>query len=56
LQSWKNQANRISVNSKGDFDLSAQKEIAGKYRKIEQIKKSIFEELNKISTIGINFE
>ncbi|MDR1895185.1 MAG: N-6 DNA methylase [Prevotellaceae bacterium] len=46
----------IPVNSKGDFDLSAQKEIAEKYRKIEQIKQSISEELDKISKVKIEFE
>lgn len=38
----------IPIDSNGDFDLSAQKEIADKYRKIEQIKKNVSEELNKI--------
>jgi type I restriction-modification system DNA methylase subunit len=46
----------IPINSKGEFDLSAQKEIAEKYRKIEQIKKNISEELNKIASIEIDFE
>jgi hypothetical protein len=47
---------KIPVNSKGEFDLSTQKEIAEKYRKIEQIKKSISEELDKISKTEIDFE
>lgn len=46
----------IPISSEGDFDLSAQKEIADKYRKIEQIKKSISEELDKIAKIEIDFE
>jgi hypothetical protein len=46
----------IPINLKGDFDLSAQKEIAGKYKKIEQIKQSISEELDKISKVKIEFE
>ena len=45
----------LPVNAKGEFDLSAQKEIAGKYRKIEQIKKSISEELDKIANIEIDY-
>jgi type I restriction-modification system DNA methylase subunit len=46
----------IPINSKGEFDLSVQKEIAEKYRKIKQIKKSISEELDKIAKIEIDFE
>jgi type I restriction enzyme M protein len=45
----------IPINSKGEFDLEAQKEIAEKYRKIEQIKKSISAELDKIANIEIEF-
>ncbi|GAB1345828.1 hypothetical protein MASR1M29_23710 [Cloacibacterium normanense] len=47
---------KIPVNSKGEFDLEAQKEIAEKYRKIEQIKKSISAELDKIANIEIDYE
>ncbi len=47
---------KIPINSKGEFDLDAQKEIAEKYRKIEQIKKSISAELEKITTIEIDYE
>jgi len=47
---------KIPINPKGEFDLSAQKDIAEKYRKIEQIKKSISEELDKIANIEIDFE
>ena len=46
----------IPINSKGEFDLEAQKEIAEKYRKIEQIKKSISAELDKIANIEIDYE
>jgi restriction endonuclease S subunit len=46
----------IPVNSKGEFDLSAQQQIAEKYRKIEQIKKNILRELDKIANIEIDFE
>jgi len=45
----------IPVNSKGEFDLSIQQQIAEKYRKIEQIKKSISEELDKIASIEIDY-
>jgi hypothetical protein len=45
----------VPISSKGEFDLSAQKQIAEKYRKIEQIKKSISEELDKIANIEIDF-
>jgi len=45
----------IPINSKGEFDLEAQQEIAEKYRKIEQIKKSISAELDKIVHIDIDF-
>jgi len=46
----------IPINSKGEFDITAQQQIAEKYRKIEQIKKSISEELDKIASIEIDFE
>jgi len=45
----------IPINSKGEFDLSAQQQIAEKYHKIEQIKKSISEELDKIAKIEIDY-
>ncbi|MDR0829757.1 MAG: N-6 DNA methylase [Prevotellaceae bacterium] len=47
---------KIPINSKGNFDLFAQQQIAEKYQKIAQIKKSISEELDKISKIEIDFE
>lgn len=46
----------IPINSKGEFDLEAQKEIAEKYRKIERIKKSISAELDKIANIEIDYD
>lgn len=46
----------IPINSKGEFDLEKQKEIAEKYRKIEEFKKSISEEMNKISDMEIDYE
>jgi hypothetical protein len=39
----------------GDFDLVAQQEISEKYRKIEEIKKMISVELDKIKTTEIDF-
>jgi type I restriction-modification system DNA methylase subunit len=47
---------KIPINSKSEFDVLVQKEIAEKYRKIEQIKKGISEELDKISKVKIEFE
>jgi fructose-1,6-bisphosphatase len=38
-----------------DFDLEYKQQIAEKYRKIEQIKKSISEELDKIANIEIDY-
>jgi restriction endonuclease S subunit len=45
----------IPINSKGEFDLPTQKVFAGKYRKIEQIKQNISEELDKILNIDVSF-
>ncbi|MDR1348856.1 MAG: N-6 DNA methylase [Prevotellaceae bacterium] len=47
---------KIPINSKGELDLSTQKEIAEKHKKIEQIKKSISGELDKIANTEIDFE
>lgn len=46
----------IPVNKKGDFDLSIQSQLAEKFKKIELIKQSITEELDKISSTEIDFE
>ncbi|MDR0303491.1 MAG: N-6 DNA methylase, partial [Chitinispirillales bacterium] len=46
----------VPINSKCEFDLSAQQQIAEKHHKIEQIKKSISEELDKIASIEIDFD
>lgn len=46
----------IPINSKGEFDLDKQKEIAEKYRKVEEIKKAISAELEKISKIEMDYE
>ncbi len=45
----------IPILSNGDFDLKKQQEIADKYKKIEQIKFSIEEELDKIETLTIEY-
>jgi len=45
----------IPITSKGEFDLSIQQQIAEKYRKIEQVKKSIANELDKIASIEIEY-
>jgi type I restriction-modification system DNA methylase subunit len=47
---------QIPITSSGEYDLAAQQEIAAKYKKIEQIKKSIAAELDKISKIEIEYE
>jgi len=46
----------IPINSKGEFDLKAQKQIAEKYRKIEEIKSTINKELDKIQNTDIDIE
>lgn len=46
---------KIPVNSKGDFDIEIQKEVAKKYKKIEIIKNLITTELNKIFEIKISY-
>ena len=43
------------INSKGKFNLEMQKQIAEKYKKIEEIKSAINIELDKIAEIKINF-
>jgi type I restriction-modification system DNA methylase subunit len=44
------------VDEKGNFDIEKQNYIAEKYQKIEQIKKNLLEELDKIIGIEINLE
>lgn len=46
----------IPVDSKGEIDLEKQKEIAEKYQKIEIVKKSVSDELDKVLEIQIDFE
>ena len=46
---------KIPITKKGEFDIEKQKKLAEKYRKIEQIKKSISEELDKISDTEIDY-
>lgn len=47
---------KIPINRNGKFDLQAQKQIANKYQKIEEIKLAINKELDKISETEIEFE
>jgi len=46
----------VPINKNGEFDIDAQKEIADKYQKIEEIKKIIDTELKKIEEIKIDYE
>lgn len=46
----------LPIKSDGTIDLDAQKDLSNKYKKIEQIKKSILDELDRISKIEIDFE
>ncbi|MCD4744165.1 MAG: N-6 DNA methylase [Desulfobacteraceae bacterium] len=47
---------KIPINSKGEFDIEAQKQLSEKYKKIEEIKLAINQELDKIAAIEIKFE
>lgn len=46
----------VPTDPNGKFDLNLQKQLAEKYKRIEEIKKSISDELDKISTTEIDFE
>jgi hypothetical protein len=46
----------VPINDQGSFHLDIQKEIADKFEKIEDIKKSILSELDRISKTEIDFE
>lgn len=46
----------IPTDKKGKFDLNLQKQLAEKFKRIEEIKKSISDELEKISSTEIDFE
>jgi type I restriction-modification system DNA methylase subunit len=46
----------VPVNKKGEFDINIQKELAEKFKRIEEIKKTIADELDKISNTEIDFE
>jgi hypothetical protein len=46
----------IPIKPNGEFDIEAQKEIAHKYQKIEEIKQIIDNELKKIEEIRIDYE
>jgi type I restriction-modification system DNA methylase subunit len=45
---------KIPITKKGNFDLQKQKEIAEKYKKVEEIKKNIKSELEKIESIKVD--
>ncbi|WP_160143006.1 N-6 DNA methylase [Rickettsia endosymbiont of Ixodes scapularis] len=45
---------KIPVTKEGSFDLKKQKELAEKYRKIEEVKKNIKAELEKIENIKVD--
>ncbi len=44
----------ILINSKGEFDMEAQQEIAYKYQKIEEVKASVIVELEKLENIKVD--
>jgi type I restriction-modification system DNA methylase subunit len=46
----------IPTDKTGNFDLNLQKQLAEKFKRIEEIKKSISDELEKISSTEIDFE
>ncbi|MCE8163973.1 MAG: restriction endonuclease subunit S [Candidatus Moeniiplasma glomeromycotorum] len=50
----KNMKIKIPITHEGNFDLAKQKEIAEKYKQIEEIKKNIKTELEKIENIKID--
>jgi restriction endonuclease S subunit len=50
----KNVKIKVPITAMGEFDLQKQQEIAEKYRKIEEIKKSVKTELEKIENIKID--
>ncbi|KLL02790.1 MAG: hypothetical protein MRERV_69c001 [Mycoplasmataceae bacterium RV_VA103A] len=45
---------KIPITSQGKFDLAKQKETAGKYKQIEEIKEKIIKELEKIENIKVD--
>jgi hypothetical protein len=45
----------VPINKKGEFDINIQKELAEKFKRIEEIKKTIADELDKISSTEIDF-
>jgi len=46
---------KIPIDKKGEFDLDKQKELAGKYKLIEQVKNELKKELNKIIDTSVEF-
>lgn len=47
---------KVPVDSNGDFDIDVQRQIADKYKRIEEIKKTISTELEKLTSSEIDFE
>jgi hypothetical protein len=45
----------IPVDKNGEFDLNRQKEVAEKYKKIEEIKTKLKEEMKILSEVKIDF-
>ena len=43
----------IPINSKGEYDIEKQKEIALKYRKIDEIKKAIANQIDSLCSVEI---
>lgn len=50
----KNVKVKIPITQAGEFDLQKQKEIAEKYRKIEEVKRNLKAELEKIENIKVD--
>lgn len=46
----------IPIDEKGNFDLIAQRQIAGRYKKIEEIRRAITQELDEMSELDIGME
>ena len=46
----------LPIKPNGEFDLEAQKAIAKKYKKIEQVKESLSEELDKMLKMEVDYE
>jgi type I restriction enzyme M protein len=47
---------KVPIEKKGEFDLEIQKEISGKYRQAEELKKELTDKLNRLSDVKISIE